>query len=292
MAMNRSADLQLDWLRAFVAVADTGSLTAAAKQIDRSQSAVSMQLKKLEGALGQSLISRGPRHLFLTTGGVELLHYAQKILDLHTEALTALRGSDVTGGISLGVPEDYAVAYLTSVLRTFSKRYPAVEITLVCEPSTSLISKVEQGELDLAVVTRDRSKRGTLLFREKLVWVGEEHHEAWRRDPLPIAFHDLGSRPRDAVLRAISSQQRRYRIAYHSPNVAGQVAAAESGMAIAILTKCSLPSHLKVLDRRHGLPDLPEVEVVVIRSKQAARLVAPDAMFDHLVRTLKRVNTV
>ena len=286
--MSQSPDLQLDWLRAFVAVADTGSLTAAAKQVYRSQSAVSMQLKKLEDAVGQSLMLRGPRHMLLTTAGSELLSYARRMLDIHAEAIAALRGPEVTGRISLGVPEDYAMAYLTPVLRTFSSRYPAVEITLVCEQSTALIPKVERGELDLAVVTRDRADRGTLLFREKLVWVGKEQYEAWRRNPLPIAVHESGSRPRDAVLKAISSQRRQYRIVYHSPNVAGQLAAAESGMAVAVLTQCSLPAGLKVLDSRHGLPDLPEMEVVVIRSKQAKQSAAAGAMFDQLIRTLHR----
>ena len=284
----QSSDLQLDWLRAFVAVVDTGSLTAAAKQVYRSQSAVSMQLKKLEEAVGQPLMLRGPRHMLLTAAGTELLGYARKLLETHTAALAAMRGPDVTGRISLGVPDDYAMAYLTPVLRTFSSRYTSVEITLVCEQSTALIPKVERGELDLAVVTRDRPDRGVLLFKERLVWVGEEQYEAWRRNPLPIAVHELGSQARTAVLDAVSAQQREYRIVYYSPNVAGQLAAAQSGMAVAVLTQCSLPGNLKVLDTRHGLPDLPELEVALIRSKQAEQSAAAGAMHEQVIRTLQR----
>ena len=175
-----TADLQLDWLRAFVAVVDAGSLTAAAPQVHRSQSALSMQLKKLEDTVGRAVLTRGPRHLELTPTGVELLGYARRMLELHTEARAALKGAALTGRVNLGVPDDYAAAYLTPVLRSFATRHGGVEITLVCEQSTLLIPKLSRGELDLAVVTRDKPNRGTLLFGEPLVWVGASQHEAWR----------------------------------------------------------------------------------------------------------------
>ncbi|SCK05495.1 LysR family transcriptional regulator [Vogesella sp. LIG4] len=281
-------DLQLDWLRAFVTVVDSGSLTAASRQLYRSQSAISMQLKKLEDAAGRPLLARGPRHLVLTVAGSELLPHARRLLAVHAEAVAALHAPAVSGRIRLGVPDDYAMAYMAPVLRTFSSRYPGVEITLVCEQSTVLIPRVERGELDLALVSRDQPQRGELLFREALLWVGAEEHEAWRREPLPIAVHELGSRARSEVLAAIDAQQRAYRIVYYSPNVAGQLAAAYSGMAVAVLTRCSLPPDLKVLDARHGLPPLPELEVALIRSAASARAPAVDAMHEQLLRTLQR----
>lgn len=283
-----SIDLQLDWLRAFVTVVDSGSLTAAARQLYRSQSAISMQLKKLEDAAGRPLLARGPRHLVLTVAGSELLPHARRLLAVHAEALAALHGPAVSGRISLGVPEDYAMAYLAPVLRIFSSRYPGVEVTLVCEQSTVLIPRVERGELDLALVSRDQPQRGELLFHEPLVWVGAEEHEAWRREPLPIAVHELGSRARSEVLAALEAQRRAYRVVYYSPNVAGQLAAAHSGMAVAVLTGCTLPPDLKLLDERHGLPPLSSMEVALIRSDASARSPAVDAMHEQLLRTLRR----
>jgi DNA-binding transcriptional LysR family regulator len=288
MALNmQSSDLQLDWLRAFVAVVNTGSLTAAARQVNRSQSAVSMQMKKLEEEVGQSLLLRGPRHMLLTAAGTELLDHARKMLDIHTQALVAMRGHEVTGRVSLGVPDDYAMPYLTPVLRIFSGSYAGVEVTLVCEQSTALIPKVERGEIDIAVVTRDRPDRGILLGRERLVWVGDDRYEAWRRNPLPIAVHELGSQARAAVLAAISAERRAYRIVYSSPSVAGQLTAAHSGMAVAVLTHSSLPGNLKALDSRHGLPALPEMEIALIRSKQAEQSPAAIAMHAQILRTLR-----
>ena len=151
-------DFQIDWLRAFVAVVDAGSLSGAAPLVHRSQSAVSMQIKKLEVALGRPVLLRGPRHLEVTPAGAELLSYARRMLDLQAEAHAALFGPKLAGRVRLGVPDDYASAYLTPVLRSFSHRYQGVEIELTCEQSTSLIPRLGRGELDLALVSRDPSR--------------------------------------------------------------------------------------------------------------------------------------
>lgn len=284
----QAADLQIDWLRAFVAVVDAGSLTAAAPLVHRSQSALSMQLKKLEDAVGQPVLTRGPRHLALTTTGSELLHYARRLLELHAEAQGALHGPAITGRLSLGVPDDYAASYLTPVLRSFATRHAAVEITLVCEQSTVLIPKVQRGEVDLAVVTRDRAGRGSLLLHEPLVWVGAARHEAWRREPLPIAVYEAGSKARTAPLAALKAQRRAYRIVCNSSSLPGHVAAVESGLAIAVLTRCSVPPNLQVLGARHGLPTLPAMEVALVRSGASQRSAAVDALHELVLSTLSR----
>ncbi|RKT99052.1 LysR family transcriptional regulator [Burkholderia sp. Nafp2/4-1b] len=281
-------DLQIDWLRAFIAVVDTGSVTAAARQVFRSQSAVSMQLKKLEESIGRPLLNRGTRQqMSLTPAGFDLLGYARKMLELHSNALVAMHGGSVSGRVSIGVPDDYAQAYLAPVLRTFSSRFNDVEVTLLCEPSIALLARLERGEVDLAVMTRDTPNRGELLFRESLIWVASEQHEVWKRDPLPIAVHGIDGRLRSAVITAISAKQRDYRVVYNSPNVLGQLAAAESGMAVAAITRCCVPPGLKVLDTRNGLPELPELEVALVRSKRSKRSVAVDVMHTQVTRSLK-----
>jgi DNA-binding transcriptional LysR family regulator len=283
-----STDLQLDWLRAFVTVVDAGSLTAAAPLVHRSQSALSMQLKKLEEAIGRPVLSRGPRLMELTPSGQELLGHARRLLALHDDALSALRGPALTGRVTLGVPDDYAVAYLAPVLRSFAARHAGVELTLVCEQSTLLIPKLQRGELDLAVVTRDRPQRGTLLFLEPLVWVGAAAHEGWRREPLPIAVYEPGSLARRGALEALSAQGRRHRIVYNSSSLPGHVAAVESGLAVAALTRCSVPAGLMVLNERHGLPALPAMEVAALRSKASRGSSAVDALHEQVIATLRR----
>ncbi|MBB6563424.1 DNA-binding transcriptional LysR family regulator [Acidovorax soli] len=282
-------DLQIDWLRAFVAVADAGSLSAAAPLLHRSQSAVSMQIKKLESALGRPVLLRGPRHLELTPLGQELLAYARRMLELQAETQAALFGPRLAGRVRLGVPDDYASTYLTPVLRSFSHRYQGVEIELTCEQSTSLIPRVGRGELDLALVSRDKPQRGRFLFQEPLVWVGAAQFEAWRRDPLPIAVYESASLARIATMKALAARRRAYRIVYHSSSLAGQLAAVESGLAVAVLTRCSVPANLQILQNlpaEFDLPALDSMDVSVLRSRESQRSPAVDAMYDQMVRTL------
>ena len=280
-------DLQIDWLKCFVAVVDSGSLTGAAPEVHRSQSAVSMQLKKLETALGRQLLIRGPRHLQLTTDGQTLLGYARRMLDLHAEALAAFHGEELTGRVRLGVPDDYAAKYLTPVLKRFAPRHGGVEIELNCEQSTALIPRIGNGELDLALVSRDHSRRGTLLFREPMVWVGSPQFELWRRDPLPIAVYESTSVARCSAINSLALQGRRYRVVYNSSSLAGQIAAVESGLAVAVLTQCSAPDHLQILGSEHGLGPLESMEVAVCRSRASKGSKAVDSLQSLLIKTLR-----
>lgn len=243
-------DLQIDWLRCFVAVVDAGSLSAAAGEVHRSQSAVSMQLKKLEDAAGRRLLERGPRKLQLTPDGQTLLGYARRMLDLQTEAQAALHGDELTGRVRLGVPDDYAAKYLTPVLKRFAPKHSGVEIELHCEQSPSLIPRVARGDLDLALVSRDHARRG--------------------------------------AIQSLAQQGRRYKVVYNSSSLAGQIAAVDSGLAVAVLTQCSAPPHLQVLGAEQGLGPLTPMEVGVYRSRESRGNKAVDGLHDLLVKTLRQ----
>lgn len=281
-------DLQIDWLKCFVAVVDAGSLSAAAPELHRSQSAVSMQLKKLEAALDSQLLLRSPRQLQLTPAGQTLLGYARRMLDLHGEAQAAFHGEELAGRVRLGVPDDYAQKYLTPVLKRFAPRHGAVEIQLVCEQSTSLIPRVASDDLDLALVSRDHARRGALLFHEPMVWVGSAQFAVWRRDPLPIAVYEDTSLARRSAINSLALQGRRYKVVYHSSNLAGQIAAVESGLAVAALTQCSAPAHLEVLGSAQGLGPLEPMQVAVYRSRASHGAKAVDSLHDLLVKTLRQ----
>ncbi|MHA6495416.1 LysR family transcriptional regulator [Pseudomonas borbori] len=280
-------DLQIDWLKCFVAVVDAGSLSNAAPQVHRSQSAVSMQIKKLEAALGCPLLLRGPRQHQLTAEGQILLGYARRMLDLHAEAQAAFHGEELTGRVRLGVPDDYAAKYLTPALKRFAPRHGTVEIELNCEQSTALIPRVERGDLDLALISRDHARRGTLLFHEPMVWVGSPQFDAWRRDPLPIAVYENTSLARRSAIHSLGLQGRRYKVVYNSSSLAGQIAAVESGLAVAVLTQCSAPAHLQILGREHGLGPLEPMEVAVYRSAASMGSKAVDSLHDLLLKTLR-----
>jgi len=285
-----SKDLQLDWLRAFVTVVDVGSISAAAPLVNRSQSAVSMQIQKLETAVGRELLSRGPRHLELTPKGHALLPHARHLLDAHTHALTVLGAPGLTGQVRLGVPDDYAASYFTPVARSFFAKNTGIEIVLDCEQSTALVPRVMRSEIDLALVSRDKRGRGTLLFQEPLVWVGSPEFELWRRDILPIAVYESGSQARKAVVQALKKARRQYRVVVNTPSLAGQIAAVESGVAVAALTRCSTPASLQILGDRTGLPLLPSMAVAVLRSTASHGHEPTDALEQEMLRILRRNN--
>jgi len=280
-------DFQIDWLKSFVAIVDTGSLSNATMSVHRSQSAISMQLKKLENAAGCKLLVRGSRHSELTSEGQTFLGYARRILDLHSEAQAAFHGEELVGQVKLGVPDDYAAKYLTPVLKNFAPRFGGVEIELYCEQSTSLIPRIENNDLDLVLVSRDNPNRGTLLFHEPMVWVGASQFEMWRRDPIPIAVYESTSLAKKSAINSLALQGRRYKVVYNSSSLAGQIAAVESGLAIAVLTQCSVPPHLDILGKEHGLGPLEPMEVAVYRSKKSQGSKAVDYLHDLLVKTLR-----
>jgi DNA-binding transcriptional LysR family regulator len=280
-------DLQIDWLKCFLAVVDKGSLSGAAPELNRSQSAVSMQLKKLEEALQCELIQRSNRQIQLSPQGELLLGYARRMMNLHNEVQMAFHNEELSGRIKLGVPDDYASKYLTPVLRKFAVLHHKVEIELNCEQSTALIPRVESGDLDLALVSRENSRQGTLLFHEPLVWVGSTQFEAWKSNPLQIAVYEDASLAKRSAIQSLALQGKSYRVVYNSSSLAGQIAAVESGLAVAVFTRCSVPSHLKILGAEHGLGPLKPMQVAIYRSKSSLESKAVSYLYDLLISTLR-----
>ena len=283
-------DLQIDWLQCFVAVVDAGSLSHAAPMLHRSQSAVSMQLKKLERALDCTLLIRQQRGVQLTADGQQLLGYARRLLDLHAQTLQQFQLEPLQGKIRLGVPDDYAARYLTPVLKQFAPHHRAVEIEVYCEQSTALIPRIERGDLDLALVSREHAHQGSLLFYEPLVWVGKADLPVWQQDPLPIAVYEEISLAKRSAIESLALQGRPYRVVYHCSSLAGQIAAVESGLAVAVLTQCSVPAHLSILTAQQGLGPLQPMQVALYRSQASHASKAVDALAHTLMQTLRQAS--
>ncbi|MEG5493719.1 LysR family transcriptional regulator [Enterobacter hormaechei] len=265
MPMIKEPNLEIAWLKTFLTVARLGSMTDATNVLCRSQSAISMHIKNIEDNLGRKVFRRGDRKLTLTPAGEELLQHASNIMAVYHSAMRSLSGSDVRGRITLGIPDDYAMRYLPPVLNSFSEKYPNIEISLICEPSSSLIPKTERGEIDVAIITRNGRVTGEHLFNEPLVWVGSQQHHLLNQTPLPIAIYEQGSEARDMVINEMSQRGIDYRIVYSSPYVAGQIAAVESGMAVTVLTRCCVPEHLAII-KSDLLPQLKDLQVAVLTS--------------------------
>lgn len=263
-SMPMDTQLDSDLLRTFVAIADSGSFTRAAAAVYRTQSAVSMQVKKLESLVGQPLFAREARGVRLTPSGEGLLAQARRILRLLDQAAESLRPGQVAGAVGIGVPEEYGATILPDVLARFAERHPAVEVTVRCEPSLTLSQALEQSALDLAVVVSDRGpSHGEILIHDPTVWVASARHLVHEQDPLPVAMFDRDCWWRDWALRSLDERGRRYRVAYTSGSVAGIQAAVASGLAVGVLGRSMMPRGARQLSRAEGFDSLPGSSVIL-----------------------------
>lgn len=276
----RPRNLDLDLLRTFSTLADVGTVTAAAERLAYTQSAVSMQLRRLEQSLETELVRREGRRLVLTGEGRRLLGYARRLLALNDEVWADLRAKPVTGLIRLGIPDDYA-SMLPPTLSYFGQLYPSVELEVHCGLSVELVRQVRQGALDLAIVTRQRnSPGGEVLRREPLVWAASRQHEPPLVDPVPLALFAPGKDVfREQALAALEAAGRSWRVACTSQSLTGARPAVDAGLAITVVARSMLTPDLRPLDESSGLPLLPAVEMALHRppgrpSEPARRLAA------------------
>lgn len=270
--------LDSDLLRTFVAIADSGSFTRAADVIHRTQSAVSMQVKKLEDIAGQSLFTRSSRGVSLTPAGEDLLGNARRIVRLLDEAGRSLDRTTLEGEVRVGVPEEYGSALLPRVLARFAESHPLVRVTVCCEPSLALARAFARKDLDIAILgTEHGEKPGEVLLRDPSLWVTSARHLAHEIDPLPLAMFESDCWWRDWALASLDGRGRRCRIAYTSASVAGIQAAVASGLAVAILSQSTLPPGIRELRAEEGFEPVPEL-VVTLRQDPASTSAASAAM--------------
>ncbi|WP_343657943.1 LysR family transcriptional regulator, partial [Paraburkholderia caribensis] len=234
--------LDLDVLAMFVAIADTGSFVRGAALVHRSQSALSMQIRSLETALGKPLFVRGPRSVTLTQDGQVMLSYARRMLALRDEAWASVVHPDVKGRVAIGVPDDYASSLLPSVLRNFSATYPKVEIQVVGLPSNALAPLLKDNKIDLACVTRVKGLAGEFIRLEPMVWAGTSTagREVWKERPLPIALFGVGSVARANAIQTLERAKITYRTSYESPSLMGLFSMVDAGLAVAPLARCAV----------------------------------------------------
>lgn len=279
-------NLDPDCLRAFVAVADAGSFTTAAQRLLRGQSAVSLQIKRLEDQLGVRLFDRGSRHVALTGEGELVLDQARRLLALNDALVSRAREPQLTGLVRLGVPEDFATAHLPALLAEFSRAHPQVALEVTCELTLPLLDRFGAGELDLALVKREPAgpTTGRRVWHEALVWAAAAPVMIEEAEVLPLVCS-----PQPCVLRrrattALDAVERPWRIAYSCGSLAGNLAALRAGLGVAVLPREMVPGDLVILEDR-GLPELADLEVALIA---AAELSPPAARLrDTIVRQLE-----
>ncbi|MGG1948478.1 LysR substrate-binding domain-containing protein [Trinickia sp. NRRL B-1857] len=257
-------NLDMDALRTLLATQQLGSLHRAAERIGRSQSAVSQQMRKLEEQIGQPLFRRQGRGLVLTEFGDLILSYARRILDLNDEAVRAVRGASVEGAVRFGLPGDFAETWLPAALGQFKKTHPAVRVEVAVERNALLLERLDRGELDLVLVLGHGSRPDAEpLAMLPMTWIGpcDAQMRLSPGRPLDLALYQSPCLFRRAGIEALDNAHISWRLAYTTASLQSLWSGVAAGLGITLRTAAGIPSSLRQLGEKDGLPPLPTVEL-------------------------------
>lgn len=274
-------------IKSFIAIADTGTFSKAAETVGRTQSALSLQIKKLEEDLGCKLFDRAPRRVTLTEQGEVFLGYAKQMIALQWEAYSRLKEPDIAGEIRLGTPEDFATHYLPDVLASFRQHHPRVQLNVACDLTLNLINGFEHGDYDVILVKRDpgKVKGGSKLWREPLIWAAADH---WK--PEKILSLVLSPQPciyRARALAALDRAKKPWHIRYTSPSLAGTLAAVKAGLGITVLPANMIPPGIHAIRKEIKLPELADAEIALIKRDDLSK--AGEMLTEHIVHSLENI---
>jgi DNA-binding transcriptional LysR family regulator len=264
--------LDLELLNTLVCVVDEGSFTRAGERVHRTQSTVSQQVRKLEAAVGRTLLlrDRTGNHVSATEHGELLAHYARRLLALSREAQDALTSDVAFEPVRIGVPEDFDARRMSAMLSGFVKMKPGVRLETVSGMSVDLQRKLATGEVEIALLKREPGSGECLAsWPESLVWVKGEGVDL-TDEPVPLALFPHGCVYRQRAIRGLDKARRRWRVSFGSHSLTGIQAAVSSGLGVSVLpTTAVLPEHRICT----GLPDLPPTELALVSAGGALNAV-------------------
>lgn len=274
----RYPDLEIDLLRAFVAVAETGSFTAAAEVVGRSQSAVSQKVLRLEELLQQRVFTRTSRNLWLTPEGERLLVAARRLLELNDGMVRQLMEPPAVGRLRLGVTEDFIPGQLPRLLARFGRLYPGVEIELMTALSCDLLAAYDEGRLDAVVAKKDgTAQRGRVIWREPLVWLAAEDYVFEPAEPVKLVMLPKPCTYRELMVSALDGVRQPWVAACTASSLMGVQAAVAGGLGVTMLGRSFVMPGTRILEVPEHWPVLPMTEIVFL---------GEDAQVEDLVRPL------
>lgn len=267
---DRLVNLDIDLLRAFVTVVETGSFTRTAAMLGRTQPAISLQIRRLEDQLRSPLVDRGAGGVGLTTEGAGLLPQARRLLRLNDEIVSTLGDGDLEGEVRFGAPEDIATMHLPGILGAFARSHPRIKLSVTCDYTANLLDQMSRGMLDLALIKREPvgPELGVRVWGEPLVWVALDALivEASLL-PLPLIIAPAPDIYRKRALGALTAAGIAFRASFTSPSLAGQMAALRAGLGVGVLPAAMAPRDLAVLGR--PLPTLTDSEIALVSARAA-----------------------
>jgi len=259
--------LDTDQLRSFLAIVDSGSFTKAAERVHKTQSAVSMHIRRLEEQLGCALFVKQGRGARLTAEGESLIDFARRIIQVEAGAVAALSRKGLRGSVRLGIPDDYAETFLAEVLARFNRRHPLVEVSATCESSTELAAQISAGALELALVTDHPGLHGFELLREEpLVWAAAERFRIEAGAAVPLALGSGLCIWRRAADEALAVAPRATRGLFFSKNFSAIGSVVRAGLAATPLPASMVGDGLRAIGPDVGLPELPLTRMGLIHA--------------------------
>jgi len=263
--------LDLDLLRSFVSVVDAGSFSRAGQRVHRTQSTVSQQIRRLEETVGRALLHRGGKYVTPTEEGERLLSYARRILALSEEAREVVARPAGNEVVRLGVSEDFAAYRLAEMLSEVARSRPNLRLYLRSDKTAQLRRRIEQGELDLALVKREPGERGGIAaWPEPLRWVASRRHPIdFRQDRLALVFFEQGCLYRNRAIDALEAMGRAWHVTFTSRSLVGIQAAVSAGLGVSVLPEIAILADHRVLGLDEGFPAIPEIEVALVASREA-----------------------
>lgn len=286
-AQPRLVNLDLDLLRAFLAVAEARSFTRAGARLARSQSAISLQIQRLEQQVGLALFSRDARSVTLTAAGENLLAPARQMLRLNDEIIGNVLGQSIAGDVRFGAPEDFTTTHLPGILGDYARAYPHVSLSVVCDLTLNLMDRMQKGELDLALIKREPlgPNIGVSVWKEPLVWVGAGRDILRTDQPVPLVLAPAPCVYRKRATSALDGIGRTWRAAYTSPSLTGQHAALRAGLGVTALPRGMAPENMLELGEADGFPPLADTEIALIRGARTLP-VAAERLVNFILGTL------
>ncbi|MCV3272991.1 LysR family transcriptional regulator [Roseobacter sinensis] len=282
-------NLDITTLRSFVAVADAGGVTRAAGFLHLTQSAVSMQLKRLEELLGVELLDRSGRTIALTASGEQLLIYARRMVALNDEVVGRLTDQAYEGEIVLGVPHDIVYPVIPQVLKQFHAAFPRVRVRLVSSYTRALKEMFEKGECDLILTTEKALETGGEILDEKpLRWIGAPGGTAWRQTPLRLAFgRQCTFRPH--VVEALDLAEIPWEVMVETESDRTIEATVSADLAVHTMIEGTEPPHLQRVEHNGALPELPS-QLINLYGAQSSKNVMHDTLADFLRRAFSKMD--
>ncbi|MGG2399943.1 LysR substrate-binding domain-containing protein [Pseudomonas sp. SH1-B] len=283
--------LDLDLLQTFVSVVDAGGFTRAGERVNRTQSTVSQQIRKLEEQVGRPLLlrQRAGKSVQLTEDGEHLLGYARRLVGLANEASDMLRGGNMRGVVSLGVPEDFPLDQLITLLTRFNQRFPDIRLDTRNGLSRDIEAQLLARELDLALIKRSAGAGPALaVWPEQLEWVAGPALDL-RQSPLPLAVYGQGCLYRERAIHALEASGYRWRVAFASQSLNSIQAAVSANIGVSLLPHSAIRDDHRVVTGQLDFLAPPATELALLASSRILTHVQ-QSLVDHLVGHMSAVH--